>query len=52
MQIEGYVCMLTRHPVGAKDHKDITDVLETVHEIGRIQPLKPEAPNKEAATLR
>ena len=42
--------MLTRHPVGTEDHKDIIDVLEAVHEIGRGRPREPEAPNKEAAT--
>ena len=42
--------MLTRHPVGTEDHKDIIDVLEAVHEIGRVQPLELEASNEEAAT--
>uniref|UniRef100_A0A7N2LWC9 RRM domain-containing protein n=1 Tax=Quercus lobata TaxID=97700 RepID=A0A7N2LWC9_QUELO len=42
--------MLTRHPVGTEDYKDIIDVLEAVHEIGRVQPPEPEAPNEEAAT--
>ena len=42
--------MLTRHPVGTEDHKDIIDVLEAVHEIGRVQPPKLEASNEEAAT--
>ena len=42
--------MLRRHPVGTEDHKDIINVLETVHEIGRVRPRESEAPNKEAAT--
>ncbi|KAL0004823.1 hypothetical protein SO802_012384 [Lithocarpus litseifolius] len=46
-----YVCLLSRYPVGTKDHKDITDVLKVVQEIGRVQPPNPEAPNEEAATL-
>ncbi|KAL0007484.1 hypothetical protein SO802_008986 [Lithocarpus litseifolius] len=48
--IEGYVRLLRRHPVGTEDHKDIIDVLTAVHEIGRVQPPIPEAPNEEAAT--
>ena len=36
MQIEGYLCLLSRHPVGTEDHKDITDVLNAVQEIGRV----------------
>ena len=50
MQIEGYLCLLSRHPVGTEDHKDITDVLTAVQVIGRVQPPDPEAPNEEAAT--
>ena len=42
--------MLTHHPVGTKDHKDIIDVLEAVHEIGHVQPPELEASNEEAAT--
>ncbi|KAK7855805.1 hypothetical protein CFP56_026467 [Quercus suber] len=49
-QIEGYVRLLTHHPVGMKDHKDITDVLEVMHEIGRVQPPNSEASNVEVAT--
>ena len=33
-----------------EDHKNITDVLKVVQEIGRVQPPIPEASNKEAAT--
>ena len=36
--------------MGTEDHKDITDVLTAVHEIDRVQPPIPEAPNEEAAT--
>ncbi|KAK9986427.1 hypothetical protein SO802_031378 [Lithocarpus litseifolius] len=50
LMIEGYVRLLRRHSMGTKDHKDITDVLKAVHEIGRVQPPIPEAPNEEAAT--
>ncbi|XP_075662656.1 uncharacterized protein LOC142632124 isoform X2 [Castanea sativa] len=50
IMIEGYACLLRRHPVGTEDHKDITDVLNAVQEIGRVQPPIPEAPNEEAAT--
>ena len=50
MQIKGYVCLLMRHLMGTEDHKDIIDVLEAMHEIGRVQPLDLEAPNEEAAT--
>ena len=50
MQIEGYVRLLMRHLMGTEDHKDITDVLEAVHEIGRVQPPEPKASNEEAAT--
>ncbi|XP_075674774.1 serine/threonine-protein phosphatase 7 long form homolog [Castanea sativa] len=49
-KIEGYARLLRRHPVGTEDHKDITDVLKAVQEIGRVQPPIPEAPNEEAAT--
>ncbi|XP_075658619.1 uncharacterized protein LOC142628393 [Castanea sativa] len=48
--IEGYARLLRRHPVGTEDHKDITDVLNAVQKIGRVQPPIPEAPNEEAAT--
>ena len=34
-----------------EDHKDITDVLKAMQEIGCVQPPDPEAPNKETATL-
>ncbi|KAF3972561.1 hypothetical protein CMV_003939 [Castanea mollissima] len=50
IMIEGYACLLRRHPVGTEDHKDITDVLNAVQEIGRVQPPIPEALNEEAAT--
>ena len=50
MQIEGYLRLLSRHPVGTEDHQDITDVLIAVQVIGRVWPLDPKAPNKEAAT--
>ncbi|KAF3968448.1 hypothetical protein CMV_007669 [Castanea mollissima] len=50
IMIEGYARLLRRHPVGTEDHKDITDVLNAVQEIGRVQPPIPEAPNEEAAT--
>ena len=50
MQIEGYVRMMRRHPVGTEAHNDIINVLEAVHEIGRVRPREPEAPNEEAAT--
>ena len=36
--------------MGTEDHKDITDVLKAVQEIGRIQLLDPKAPNEDAAT--
>ena len=51
MQVEGYLRLLSRHPVGMEDHQDITDVLTAVQVIGRIRPPDPEAPNEEAATL-
>ena len=50
MKIEGYLRLLNRHLVGTEDHKDITDVLKAVQEIGRIQPLDPEALNEDVAT--
>ncbi|KAF3961442.1 hypothetical protein CMV_013932 [Castanea mollissima] len=50
IMIEGYACLLRHHPVGTKDHKDITDVLKAVQEIGRVQPPIPKALNEEAAT--
>ncbi|XP_075645274.1 serine/threonine-protein phosphatase 7 long form homolog [Castanea sativa] len=50
-RIKGYIRLLRRHPVGTEDHKDITDVLKAMQEIGRVQPPIPEAPNEEAATL-
>ncbi|KAL0010956.1 hypothetical protein SO802_006064 [Lithocarpus litseifolius] len=50
VMIEGYVRLLRRHPMGMEDHKDIADVLKAVHEIGRVQPPIPGAPNKEVAT--
>ncbi|XP_030941528.1 protein MAIN-LIKE 1-like [Quercus lobata] len=40
-------CLLRHHPVGTEDHKDIIDVLTAVHEIDRVQPPIPEAPNEE-----
>ena len=49
MQIEGYVHLLRPHPVATKDHKDITDMLKAVQEIGRVRMPNPKAPNKEAA---
>ncbi|XP_065626285.1 extensin-like [Quercus suber] len=49
-KIEGYLCLLSYHLVGTEDHKDITDVLNAVQEIGRVQPSDPEAPNEDAAT--
>ncbi|KAL0010015.1 hypothetical protein SO802_005123 [Lithocarpus litseifolius] len=49
-KIEGYVRLLRRNPVGTEDHKDITDVLKAVQEIGRVQPPIPEASNEEATT--
>ncbi|KAF3959806.1 hypothetical protein CMV_015414 [Castanea mollissima] len=50
LMIEGYVCLLKCHPVGMKDHKDITDVLNVVQEIGRVKPPIPKNPNEEAVT--
>ncbi|KAL4600612.1 hypothetical protein ACB092_11G211700 [Castanea dentata] len=50
IMIEGYARLLRRHPVGTEDHKDITDVLKAVQEIGRVQPPIPEQQNEEAAT--
>ena len=50
MQIEGYLRLLSRHPVGTEDHQDIIDVLTAVQVIGRVRPSDPEAPNEEAAT--
>ncbi|KAF3963547.1 hypothetical protein CMV_012072 [Castanea mollissima] len=50
IMIEAYTRLLRRHPVGTEDHKDITDVLKAMQEIGRVQPPIPEAPNEEAAT--
>ena len=50
MQIERYLRLLSHHPVGAEDHKDIIDVLNAVQEIGRVQPSDPEASNKDVAT--
>ncbi|KAF3951833.1 hypothetical protein CMV_022558 [Castanea mollissima] len=50
IMIEGYARLLRRHPVGTEDHRDITDVLNAVQEIGRVQAPIPEAPNEEAAT--
>ena len=50
VQIEGYVCLLRRHPMGMEDHKNITDVLKAIQEIDHVQPLIPEALNEEAAT--
>ncbi|KAF3948461.1 hypothetical protein CMV_025547 [Castanea mollissima] len=50
IMIEGYARLLRRHPVGTEDHKDITDVLNAVQEIGRVQAPIPEASNEEAAT--
>ena len=51
MQIEGYLRLLSRHPVGTEDHQDITDVLIAVQAIGRVRPPDPKVPNEEAATL-
>ncbi|XP_030924492.1 serine/threonine-protein phosphatase 7 long form homolog [Quercus lobata] len=50
LMIEGYVCVMRRHPVGMEEHNDIINELEAVHEIGRVRPREPEAPNEEAAT--
>uniref|UniRef100_A0A7N2MJ75 Aminotransferase-like plant mobile domain-containing protein n=1 Tax=Quercus lobata TaxID=97700 RepID=A0A7N2MJ75_QUELO len=50
LMIEGYVRMMRCHPVGTEEHNDIINVLEAVHEIGRVRPREPEAPNEEAAT--
>uniref|UniRef100_A0A7N2KWU4 Aminotransferase-like plant mobile domain-containing protein n=1 Tax=Quercus lobata TaxID=97700 RepID=A0A7N2KWU4_QUELO len=50
LMIEGYVRMMRRHLVGTEEHNDIINVLEAVHEIGRVRPREPEAPNEEAAT--
>ena len=50
MQVEGYLRLLSCHPVGTEDHQDITDVLTTVQVIGCVRPPDPEAPNEEAAT--
>ena len=50
MQVEGYLRLLSHHPVGTEDHQDITDVLTAVQVIGRVRPPDPEAPNEEAAT--
>ncbi|KAK7839895.1 hypothetical protein CFP56_017408 [Quercus suber] len=49
--IEGYLRLLSHHPVGTEDLKDITDVLNAVQEIGRVRPPDPEAPNEDVATL-
>ena len=51
MQIEEYLRLLSRHPVGTEDHKEIINVLNAVQEIGRVQPPDPEALNEDAATL-
>uniref|UniRef100_A0A7N2KR31 Uncharacterized protein n=1 Tax=Quercus lobata TaxID=97700 RepID=A0A7N2KR31_QUELO len=50
MTIEGYLRLLSRHPVGTEDHQDIIDVLTAVQAIGRVQPRDPEVLNEEAAT--
>ncbi|XP_050290355.1 serine/threonine-protein phosphatase 7 long form homolog [Quercus robur] len=50
VMIEGYVRMMRRHPVGTEAHNDIINVLEAVHEIGRVRPREPEGPNEPAAT--
>ena len=52
MQIEGYLRLLSCHPVGTEDHQDITDDLTAVQVIGHVQPLDPKAPDEEAATQR
>ncbi|KAK7833516.1 hypothetical protein CFP56_025577 [Quercus suber] len=49
-QIEGYLRLLSRHPMGTEDLKDITDVLNAVQEIGRVRSLDLEAPNEDIAT--
>ena len=49
VQIEGYVRLLRRHPMGTKDHNDITKVLTAVQAMTRVQPPIPEAPIEEAA---
>ena len=51
MQVEGYLRLLSHHPVGTEDHQDITDVLTAVQVIGRVRLPDLEAPNEEAATL-
>ena len=50
MQVEGYLRLLSRHPVGTEDHQDIIDVLTVVQVIGHVRPPDPEASNEEAAT--
>ncbi|KAF3966587.1 hypothetical protein CMV_009322 [Castanea mollissima] len=49
-KIEGYVRLLRCHSVGTEDHKDITNVLKAVQEIGCVQPPILEALNEEATT--
>ena len=51
MQIEEYLRLLSRHPIGTEDHKEIINVLNAVQEIGRVQPPDPEALNEDTATL-
>ena len=50
VQVSLVNCLLRHHPVGVEDHKDLTDVLTTVHEIDHVQAPIPEALNEEAAT--
>ncbi|XP_030924948.1 uncharacterized protein LOC115951976 [Quercus lobata] len=50
LMIEGYLRLLSRHPVATKDHQDITDVLTAVQAIGSVRSPDPEVLNKEAAT--